>query len=147
MRQNTADDNDARVDVGNDRRVDPYSSTTRLASFKGLSSTTSRQSISTRSVPSTDVIAVTRKKNQKKVKKNKLTGSSLQTLQLRSSLARPRMALRQTAHIAINSSAAKSQHSSISEVYFPTTLTTRNTAAKGSDHGMRRPMWITSCRV
>ena len=45
-----------------------------------------------------------------------------------------------TAHIAISPSVAKSQDSSISEVYFPTTLASRHTAAKGSDHGTRRPM-------
>ena len=45
------------------------------------------------SVPSTDVIAVTRKQRRKVPKKQKLRGSSPQTLQLRSSLARPRMAL------------------------------------------------------
>ena len=88
-------------------------------------------------VLSTDVIAATRKKRNSP-KKHKLTGSSPQTLQLRSSLARPRMALPpQTANIAISSSVAKSQDSSISEVYSSTTLTSRHTAAKGSDHGMR----------
>ena len=42
-----------------------------------------------------------------------------------------------TAHIATSSSVAKSQDSSISKVYVPATLTTRHTAAKGSDHDMR----------
>ena len=80
--------------------------------------------------PSTDVIAVTKKKKTHK----QLSSDSSATFVPRRT---PNGALTRTAHIAISSSVAKSQDSSISEVYFPTTLTTRHTAAKGSDHGMR----------
>ena len=144
---------------------------TRLASFKALSSTTSRQSISTRrsrttsrpsqakvgarrksstplwrtmlpghktpwSVLSTDVIAATRKKREfKKTNTHwQLSSDSSATFVPRRT---PNGAPPRTAHIAISSSVAISQDSSISEVYSSTTLTTHHTAAKGSDHGMR----------
>ena len=44
---NSADDNDARVEVGDDRRFHPSRSMTSLAFFETLSSATSRRTIST----------------------------------------------------------------------------------------------------
>ena len=131
---------------------------TRLASFKALSSTTSRQSISTRrsgtSPPDPhkrrwvqgrnrprlpgggcrqDKNAMERpfygrdscneKKNEKSPPKKthrQLSSDSSATFVPRRT---PNGAPPRTAHIAISSSVAKSQDSSISEVYFPTTLT------------------------
>ena len=55
---NTADDNDTRVEVGDDRRFHPSRSMTSLAFFEALSSATSRRTTSTgrkkrlRNVPS-----------------------------------------------------------------------------------------------
>ena len=71
---NTADDKDARVEVGDDRRFHPSRSMTSLASFEALSSATSRRTTSTgckknaTERPISGVVALSKKfyrKNQK----------------------------------------------------------------------------------